>query len=367
MTPLEDRGAIGFGEKLLTLLDSGSFTATYKYAVLLGLIDLCLECSSRSGEAPGMVTTRQLADKVVELYWPQTLPFTAGEEGAVLRQNTGGQAEILSLISRFRHSQAADPFVTLVQARLESPAAFERLVREVEWKLVEMPLPRLQQVGSRYDPFVYAIGWSASIKRRDASGEDFDNRILFLGQAADHLVRLAGLLRPLLQRQWAAMVARLNRQLVADAGLEEFLFGRPRAALSRLRAPLRELQGDHCFYCGAALAGAAEVDHFIPWSRYPDDSIENLVLADRHCNGAKRYFLASTSHVARWTERMHDVDSRGTLTQIAGELGWDSHPTRSLNVARAMYLRLPADALLWERGSDFVETDLPGLRIALGG
>jgi hypothetical protein len=30
-------------ERVLTLLDDGSFTATYKHAVLLGLIDLCME------------------------------------------------------------------------------------------------------------------------------------------------------------------------------------------------------------------------------------------------------------------------------------------------------------------------------------
>ena len=37
-----------FGEKLLNLLDEGAFTATYKYAVLLGLIDLCREHSRGS-------------------------------------------------------------------------------------------------------------------------------------------------------------------------------------------------------------------------------------------------------------------------------------------------------------------------------
>ena len=41
--PPEERGAIAFAEKLLQLLDQGKRTATYKYAVLLGLLDLCLE------------------------------------------------------------------------------------------------------------------------------------------------------------------------------------------------------------------------------------------------------------------------------------------------------------------------------------
>ena len=38
-----DRAAIGLAEKVLAILDEGDFAATYKYALLLGLIDVCLE------------------------------------------------------------------------------------------------------------------------------------------------------------------------------------------------------------------------------------------------------------------------------------------------------------------------------------
>jgi hypothetical protein len=41
--------AVAFAEKVLSLLDQGRFVATYKYAVLLGLIDLCLENVSSNG------------------------------------------------------------------------------------------------------------------------------------------------------------------------------------------------------------------------------------------------------------------------------------------------------------------------------
>lgn len=44
---------IPFLEKLLQILAQGGFVATYKYAVLLGLIDLCIE----SGTPPTSVTT----------------------------------------------------------------------------------------------------------------------------------------------------------------------------------------------------------------------------------------------------------------------------------------------------------------------
>jgi hypothetical protein len=73
VTGADQRGAIGFAERVLELLDEGRFTATYKYAVLLALIDVCLERTQASGAPPDIVTTRQLADKIVEVYWPHTV------------------------------------------------------------------------------------------------------------------------------------------------------------------------------------------------------------------------------------------------------------------------------------------------------
>src|SRR5437867_3032664 len=93
------------------------------------------------------------------------------------------------------------------------------------------------------------------------------------------LVRLNHLLRPLIHHQWAVKVATLNR--LDEYQLERFLFGAERVPLERVRGPIIELQEGRCFYCAERLASRAgqtpDVDHFIPWSRYPDDSLENLV------------------------------------------------------------------------------------------
>ena len=366
--PSQDRGALGFGEKLLTLLDTGSFTATYKYAVLLALVDLCLEHSSRSGAAPDVLTTRQLADKVLEVYWPHTAPFAGGGEDRILLQNTGGQAEIVSLIRRFREREVRTPLATLAESRAAAPEGFRRLVDHIEWKLVEMPLPRLQMFGNRHDPFIYQIAWDASIRQGDMHGSDFDNRLHLLDGAGDHLVRLAGLLRPLVQRQWAAMVSRLNRDRLQDSALEEFLFGATRISLERVRDPLRELQDERCFYCGERLRATPEVDHFLPWARYPDNGIENLVVADRACNNSKRDFLAASAHLDRWRERFTaSATTAAQLQEIAESRTWDRHPERTLSVARAIYLRLPEDAKLWAGRREFVDLDRGTLETLLGG
>lgn len=130
--PGPDRGAIAFAEKLMMVLAYGRKTATYKYAVLLGLIDLCREHSSIDGRAPRRVPVADLAEKVVGLYWPQTAPFVAAS-GALLAQNAGGrQAEIVQLIRRFRETQVRDATATRNRSRLRCPENYDRIVREVE-------------------------------------------------------------------------------------------------------------------------------------------------------------------------------------------------------------------------------------------
>ncbi len=302
-----ERGPIALAEKVLTLLDEGAFTATYKYAVLLGLIDLCLENTTSRGASPDVLTTRQLAEKIVEIYWPQATLFPAGTAARVLKQNAGkpeSQARIILDIQRFRDKRVQDATVPLAQARQRAPKGYERLVRSVEWKLIEMPLPRLQIIGGQEDAFLYTIGWDPSIKRGavkeyQEGGGSFDNRILLRPGVGEYLVQLNGLLRPLIHRQWAAMVASLNR--LEEARLERFLFGAERVPTDVVRPGLREIQDDRCFYCEGRLSDAAgrraEVDHFVPWARYPNNAIENLVVAHERCNGYKRDFLAAAQHV----------------------------------------------------------------------
>src|SRR5438093_6342959 len=105
-----------------------------------------------------------------------------------------------------------------------------------------------------------------------------DNRIHLRPGVGEALVRLNHLLRPLIHHQWAVKVATLNR--LDEYQLERFLFGAERVPLERVRGPIIELQEGRCFYCAERLASRAgqtpDVDHFIPWSRYPDDGLENL-------------------------------------------------------------------------------------------
>lgn len=373
MTVTGDAGAIALGQKILALLDEGAFTATYKYAVLLGLLDLSIEYTDAKGEPPQAVTTRQLTEKVVQLYWLHTRPYAAsGRSPRVLRQNAGrsaAQAKIVRLIEQFRDCGLADPDVSLAAASCAVPTAFARLLDRVEWVLIEMPLGKVQRFGGMEDRFLYDIGWDdrRQLPRREqvrryqlGLRSGFDNTIRFLPGVAAALIRLNPLLRPLLHRLWAAKVAALND--LEEARLEEFLFGTTRKSLAPLRRGLLDLQDGRCFYCERPIRSASEVDHFIPWKRFPENRIENLVVADHGCNGDKRDHLAAIHHIVRWKWRL---EATPELAALAREKDWASDPEVVRGVALALYLRLGAGVPLWVRGSEFEVSEPQALREVL--
>jgi hypothetical protein len=217
----EDQGPFAFGEKILNLLDQSKRSATYKFAVLLSLVDLCLENPKADGSAPDLFSTAQLAEKVLEIYWPHTSPFAGPLKTKILVQNSGGQAEILSAIAKFRAAHHADGSEPLSRARVRNPQRFEALLRFVEWKLIEMPLLKLQRFGDTEDRFIYEPSWEREARQRDVGRPGFDGSIRLVSRSGDYLVQLAGLLRPLIQRQWSRMVAGFNRDVIDDARVEE--------------------------------------------------------------------------------------------------------------------------------------------------
>lgn len=364
-----DQDALALAERVLAILEEGSFSSTYKYALFIAILDLCIEKTESSGDPPSSLTTREIATKVVELCWNHVAPY--GKHGTLrFGGGRGEQAEILRRIEDVRARWGDERSDTLFRFQTVHPDRFERLLDFVEWKLIEMPIPRLQRLGRGVeDRFLYEYGWTEGLRRSTVSAYQkgelgrFANALLLKSGVADGLRRLNTLLRPIFYREWAVRVARLNR--LPEAGLEGFLFDVDRASLNAVRRPLRDLHDNRCFYCDTRIGGHADVDHFIPWSRYRDDGLDNLVPAHSNCNNSKRDFLASADHLERWAERTRARDK--DLTALAETCGWPRVRERSTAVVRAVYLRLPLSARLWRGPDDFVPPDHPRIRSALVG
>ncbi len=366
-----------FLDRMLVLLAQGSFTATYKYALMLALIDLCVE-GTAEGNTPTSVTTVQVAERLIALYWPHTrayhrwtTPNAEGDDGRLYQSSTAhvgrgrAQAGILQQIAQFRERL---PRVchTPGQARRLDPDRYQRLRDEVEWIAATQPIPRLQLIGKRHEPFLYHFAWTIEqnsglriqpelpllTRRSQLRPDGLDNRLLFLPGVPDQLVSLAAVLRPLIQRQWSDMVARLNG--LPERHLEEFLFGQERIDLTPVREPLLDLQAGRCFYClNRVRPGEAHVDHFLPWSRIPLDDLGNLVVADDRCNLSKRDFLVGGELVLRWSQR-----DPAQLQAIADAMTWDHQPDRPIASASVIYRHLLPGVPLWRGLNEFRDLDL---------
>jgi hypothetical protein len=137
------------------------------------------------------------------------------------------------------------------------------------------------------------------------------------------------------------------------------LFGSDRRSLEPVRAPLIELQERRCFYCQSSLTvSRTDVDHFIPWTRHPDDALYNLVAADKNCNNAKRDSLADTNHLARWLSRFQSGSpSNRALVAISYRTHWPLSPRHTLGAARSNYSWQPDGASLWSSGAIYEPAD----------
>ena len=94
-----------------------------------------------------------------------------------------------------------------------------------------------------------------------------------------------------------------------------------------MKRPLLQLKEHRCFYCRNVVERGAHVDHFVPWSRQPNNAIDNLVVAHEGCNLAKSDHLVAVRHLQRWKE--HRDGRLAPLDRIASEHGWECQGSES--------------------------------------
>ena len=343
-----------FAERLLQVIDEGRRTATYKLALLLALLDACAAEADDKGGAPDTIHTRVIARHVLRIYLPQVRTYLGGDGDPLqLRQIKTKQSAVLGAVIRL-HVAAEQHRCRVSEIQQRLPDEYERCVDEVERTFARYPLRLLQVVGHEDRPFLYDLDWGESVSL-SALHADNGGLVRLRFGAGDHLLRLSPLVRPLIELHWTRMVAKINRIDTEGERLHDHLFGAERSAFpSALRSGLADLQDGFCFYCRDRLTSRTQIDHFIPWSRSPNNAIENLVLADA-CNTDKSDYFPSLSHVDRWAQRL--VICRDEMAGIAVNTRWESDPARSLAIARSCFAHLPAGTPLWQLGDVFTEID----------
>lgn len=330
----EPQDQIRFLQHIQRILAEGVFTATYKYALLLALADIAVERGDDSG-APLVVKIQEIAEKFVRYYWRQARPYQSRgtADGQILRQNTGKQAAIVTFVGRHQHS-------TIAEVRRDS-TAWRALMQDTRKTIVDQPLWKLQMVGGA--PFVFLYEHTGSTAEIELKGD-----------AVYCLRQFYSLVYDLVTAAWVRFVRQLpgNREVLGHTtDLSEFLFGLERANLERYRQILADVQKRACFYCAGQLGSTSDVDHFIPWSRYPVDLGHNFVLAHARCNNHKRDRLAAVGHLERWVRRNEDHGDELRTRFDEKRLIHDEEA--SIRVVRWAYeLAESAGSLVWVRADE---------------
>lgn len=335
--PPSAEAQLAFLSKLQRLFTESDFTATYKFALLVSLADLAVDWGSDDGEQL-VLSNRQIAERFIALYWRHATPYAAAgraQEAAVLVQNVGAQAAVLTAIEAFRGASGA---TSLVQAKQQ--ASYSDLVSRVAGVVSAQPLSFLQNFGGGTDEFLYERFGRGNIRLHPG--------------VAFCLRRFHPLVQQLSRSHWADHIKRnrRNRAALGDGDdLEDFLFGTSRQSLALIGAGLLKLDGTNCFYCGEKM-GEFDVDHFVPFSLYGRDLSCNFVLAHPTCNRSKSDTLAGLRHLEGWLNRLvHRADDLAEIGQTAGVAG-DSNA--SLRVASWAYINaLACGGNAWLRPSSY--------------
>jgi hypothetical protein len=283
-TPAEQVAFLGQIERLLS---EGQFVATYKYALLVAIADLAVQLGRDDGSELDL-PVRLIAEQFIELYWRQCAPYgqrVADGSYGTLIQNTGQQASMIAIVEQLRSGSST---ITIARASKAWGQAVTRTAQLID----RMPLWRLQVLRNEALEFLYSSTPTAGCIRLKPG-------------AAANLRRFHGMIIRMAQSEWQRFIQGIpsNASLLgATSDLGQFLFGAERVGLNRMIEPLTDVQHGLCLYCMKRV-DSGEIDHFIPWSRYPRDLAHNLVLAHKQCNRKKSDLLAAEAHLENWVQR----------------------------------------------------------------
>lgn len=330
---------IHFLSKIQRLLAETKITATYKYALLLSLVEIAVEYGDDSG-TPLVIKSSQIAEKFIHLYWRQAVPYVpAGRQAAVARvlsQNTGGQAAVINSIECARRQAGGS------LARLQHQhKVWTGLVRSVEQVVRDMPLWRLQRIGDEVFDFLYS-------HNKGARDVELRPGVAFC------LRRFHLLISELVRGAWLRYLRQQNHDLLeTTVDLAEFCFGIDRCSLEEVRPILLEIQEAKCFYCRTDLKNDSSVDHFIPWSKYPSDLGHNYVLVHRICNSNKADRMAAEEHLVTWAARNERFGAYLATKFDDKKILHDLHAT--VRIARWAYHSTFAESgLAWLRKDELI-------------
>ena len=99
---------------------------------------------------PWTLTTDGIAEKFIQDYWRQAVPYVTGSQGRVFQQNTDRQAKVVNIVraARGRHGDS-------LAAVMKEAKIWQQLRRQASKVVRDQPLWKLQTVSRERLDFLY--------------------------------------------------------------------------------------------------------------------------------------------------------------------------------------------------------------------
>lgn len=319
---MQQLSAEDFLDRLQQLILNTAMNSTYKLALIMALTDAALATASRpdaQAAQDGMcrIPLEAVAVEFLRIYWPQRLAYPSPAAGVAARpliqnftaRNGRRQRDrIFTIIDE----ALVSAHEVLPNARLVTFDQFSRAAAGPLQKIYDRLVNKSVELLKR-NPLTYIAPDAEFLFMQDG-----DNLLLPAGHVR-LLQRFRPIINELAQSRWVSHLrsiksnSELLGQAPGDDTLREFLFNPVRGdELSAIRNVLVPIQGlskgkTCCFYCGEGVDPShAQVDHFLPFTRYSHTRIFNFVLACPSCNASKSNWLVDAHHVERWMRRNED-------------------------------------------------------------
>lgn len=319
---MQQLSAEDFLDCMQQLILNTALNSTYKLALIMALTDAALATASRpdaQAAQDGMcrIPLEAVAVEFLRIYWPQQLDYPSPVPGVKPRplvQNFNFRDGLKQRDKVFRYIDEALAAArkVLPEARLVTFDQFSRAAAGPLQKIYGRLVNKCFDLLERY-PLTHIAPDAEFLFMRDG-----DNLLLPTGHVR-LLQRFRPIINELAQSRWVSHLrsiksnSELLGQAPGDDTLREFLFNPVRGdELSAIRNVLVPIQGlskgkTCCFYCGEGVDPShAQVDHFLPFTRYSHTRIFNFVLACPSCNASKSNWLVDAHHVERWMRRNED-------------------------------------------------------------
>lgn len=301
------------------ILEYGSKSSTYKFALIRALTDWVIEHPTARGDQH--VPASWLAVRFIDYYWP----LLTGTRP--VRQNTGrGIVELEEFFHEFQRRAPHDARLARIKVRPDHPAywahvkdrlladdagapAVSRLVAQVRRKILEQPIQYLHHLkGARVelldlhapdavdfeDARCQAMGrrqgdWVRNATRLSELLSDDPTTVVIPDHLHEGLVPLRYCIRSAVLGKWATYCEMMpqNDGLSILPRLEPPTLERNSAEVGRYRRLYQDLDLRSCWLTGEPLRAQWALDHVVPWSRFPVNAFWNLLPANPAPNTRK--------------------------------------------------------------------------------